>query len=128
MISSLEYLRLARRFVSNLERQQEERRRLKAERKRQELERLRRAEDERRNELDTMAALWLKSRNLRSFLEECESTLSASAEAPSDGSQARWLRWALAYADFLDPFKSGRLLRMIQMREGSTEGEVAEET
>jgi len=112
----------------DLEREREEQRRLEAECQRQEMERQRRLEEERLQELETMTALWVKSRDLRAFIEECESTLSASAEASSDGSQARWLRWALAYTDYLDPFKSGRLLRMIQMREGSTKGEVAEET
>lgn len=74
-----------------------------------EQERQRRLEAERHPELETIAALWVKSRNLRLFLEECENSLSASAVAPSDDSQARWLRWALAYADSVDPLKSGEL-------------------
>jgi len=100
--------------LRNLERQEEERRQLEAERQRQELERRRRAEEERRNELDTMAALWVKSRNLRLFLDECQSSLSASAEVPSDDSRTRWLRWASAYADSVDPLKSGKLFKIIQ--------------
>ncbi len=68
-----------------------------------------------------MAAMWMKSRNLRSFLKECERSLSASGELPADGSQTRWFRWALAYADSIDPLKSGRLYKSIQTYEGSIE-------
>jgi hypothetical protein len=107
----------------NLERQQEERRKLKAERQRQELERKRRVEEERRNELDTMMALWVKSQNLRAFLEECERSLSPAAEAPSADSQARWFRWASAYADSIDPFRSGRLLKIIRPYEKAPKSE-----
>lgn len=66
------------------------------------------------------AALWLKSRNLRSFVEECGRSLSLSGELPSDGAQARWLRWASAHADAVDPLKSGRLNKIIQTLEAST--------
>jgi hypothetical protein len=73
-----------------------------------------------------MAALWVKSRNLRSFVEECESSLSASAaESPAVESQARWLGWASAYADSIDPLKSGRLHMIIQMFEESMKSEFA---
>jgi hypothetical protein len=96
---------------------------LEAERQREEMKRHRRLEEERHQELETMAALWVRSRNLRSFLEECESSLSAASEASSDDSQARWLRWAVAYADLVDPFKSGRLDKIIQKHEGSISSE-----
>lgn len=102
--------------LRNLERQQEERRQLEARRQRQELKRKRRVEEERRKELDTMAALWVKSRNLRLFLEECQSSLSAPDEVPSDDSRTRW---ASAYADSIDPLMSGRLFRMIQTSQAS---------
>jgi len=87
-------------------------------RQRQELERQRQLEEQRRNELDTMAALWVRSRNLRSFLEECESSLSASADAPSADSQARWFRWALTYADSIDPLKGQQLHTIMRRDEG----------
>lgn len=84
--------------LRNIQRQQEESRKLEAERQRLELEQKRRVEEERR--------------------AECESTLSASAEAPSDGSQARWLRWALAYADSIDPLKGQRLHTITRRDDG----------
>jgi predicted nucleic acid-binding protein len=98
----------------DLEREREEERRLEAECQRQEIERQRRLEEERHEELEKMAALWVKSRNLKLFLDECQSSLSASAGSPADDSKARWLRWASAYADSLDPFNSGRLSKMVQ--------------
>jgi len=65
-----------------------------------------------------MAELWVKSRNLRSFLEECESSRSASAETPSADSQARWCRWASAYADSIDPLKGQQLHTIMRRDDG----------
>jgi hypothetical protein len=104
--------------LREIELREAERRRLEAERQRQEIERQRKLEQERRNELEAMMALWVKSRNLRSFLEECERSLSASAEAPSDDSQASWFRWARAYADSIDPLESKRFHTIIRRDEG----------
>jgi hypothetical protein len=87
---------------------------LEAERRRQEIELQRRIEEERRNELDSLAAAWAKSQKLRSFLLECESSLSAPGTHSSDGAHSRWLRWAVTYADSLDPFDNGRLSKMVQ--------------
>jgi hypothetical protein len=105
--------------LREIERREAEQHRLEAARQRQEIERQRKLEQERSNELETMMALWVRSRNLRSFLEECERSLSASAEAPSDDSQASWFRWARAYADSIDPLK-GQLFQTVKRKgEGS---------
>lgn len=40
------------------------------------------------------------------------------AKAPSDDSQARWLRWAFSYADSIDPLKGQRLHTIIRRDDG----------
>lgn len=98
----------------DLERAREELRRLEEARQHQEMQRQRRLEEERREELDTMAALWVKSRNLRAFIEECEHSMSSSGAPISESAEARWLRWARAYADSIDPLVGWRIRRVIQ--------------
>ena len=106
--------------AQSLEFEQERQRRLEAQRQREEIERQRQLDAERRKELEAMAASWTTSRNLRLFLEECERSLSVSGNFSADSAQTRWLRWALAHADPVDPFKSGRLDAVIQTHEEST--------
>jgi hypothetical protein len=100
--------------ATNRKWEEDRQRALEAERRRQEIELQRRIEEERRNELDSMAAAWVKSQKLRSFLLECESSLSAPGTHSSDDAHSRWLRWAVAYADSLDPFDNERLSKMVQ--------------
>jgi hypothetical protein len=92
-----------------LEREREAIRQLEEERRREEMRRLQQIEDEHREELDTMADLWIKSVNLNQFLLECEKTLSTEAAILPEGIEARWLTWARACADELNPFTSGHL-------------------
>jgi hypothetical protein len=96
----------------DLEREREELLRLEQERQYEEMERLQQIEDQHREELDTMADLWIKSVNLRQFLLECEKTLTTEAPILPEGNEARWLAWARAYADEINPLTSGRLQRM----------------
>jgi hypothetical protein len=102
----------------DLEHEREERRRWEAERQRQEMERQRRLEEERHQELETMAALWVRSSNLRQFLLECEKALSIDGKLPPDGGEARWLRWAIAYANSIDPLKGQQLYKVIRREDG----------
>lgn len=97
--------------------EEDRQRAFEAEIRRQELEQQRRAEQERREELDSMAASWVKSRNLRSFLEACKSALSSSSDSGTER-RAKWLDWASAYADSIDPLKEDRLHTVIQRNEG----------
>lgn len=104
--------------ATNRKWEEDRQRALEAEHRRQELEHQRRVEEERRNELDNMAALWMKSRNLKSFLEECKSALSASAEGSANKGQVKWLEWASAYADLIDPLKNDRIAAAIRRNVG----------
>jgi hypothetical protein len=118
MITAAEIIR-----VKNLQHEQERQRRLEAERQREEIARQRRLEEERHQELETMAALWVRSRNLRLFLEECESSLANAGQLSSDCAEADWLSWACKYANSVDPLKSGRLYNVIQTHEGLIKSE-----
>jgi hypothetical protein len=109
--------------AQSLQYEQERQRRLEAQRQREEIERQRQLEAERRKELEAMAASWRTSLDLRLFLEECERSLSVSGNLPADGVQPRWLRWAMAHADRLDPLKSGQLYQVIQTHEESIKDE-----
>jgi hypothetical protein len=107
MFAAAEKLRLR-----EIEQREEEQRRVEAEHQREEMERQLKMQEERRNQLDAMVATWLKSTNLRQFLQECERSLSLNAKSP-DPAGAYWLSWAQAYADALDPIKNGSLQEMM---------------
>jgi hypothetical protein len=96
----------------DLERERQELLRLEQERQYEEMERTQQIEDQHREELDTMADLWIKSVNLRQFLLECEKTLTTEAPILPEGNEARWLAWARAYVDEINPLTSGRLQQM----------------
>ena len=96
----------------DLERERKELLRLEQERQYEEMERLQQIEDQHREELDTMSDLWIKSVNLRQFLLECEKTLTTEAPILPEGNEARWLAWARAYANEINPLTSGRLQQM----------------
>ena len=107
MFAAAERIRL-----KEIERQEEQERWAEAERRRADLERERKVQEERRNQIDAMVASWIKSTNLRYFLQECEKTLSLESKNP-DPAGAQWLSWARAYADALDPMKNGSLREMM---------------
>jgi hypothetical protein len=109
LISSADTIR-----VRNIERELEMKRRHEAELRRQELELSRQIEQERREELETQYQLWQRSRDLRRFLQECESLLIKDEPVATDNGAARWLRWARAYADAVDPLKNGEVDQVIR--------------
>jgi hypothetical protein len=74
MINAAEMIR-----VKSLQYEQEEQRRLEAERQREQMEWQRRLEEERHRNSRRIAALWVRSQNMRSFLQECERSLSANS-------------------------------------------------
>lgn len=107
MFAAAEKLRLR-----EIEEEEEKGPRLEAEHRRAEMEHQRKMLEERCNQLDTMVASWVKSTNLRQFLQECERSLSLNAKSP-DPAGAHWLSWARAYADAVDPIKNGSLQEMM---------------
>lgn len=94
--------------LREIERRKEEVRRADAARKRAELEHQLRIQEERGKQLDVFVDSWIRSKNLRQFLKECEDALRLQNESrtPSD---EYWLRWGRAYADHIDPTKNGSL-------------------
>lgn len=59
--------------------------------------------------LERQIESWSKSRTIREFLRACESSIiERSGEIAPDSTEGRWLRWAHAYADQLDPLKNGQ--------------------
>lgn len=78
--------------------------------RRQEEERRRQEEEARRKALEFQCELWVKSRNLRSFLQACESLIAEHLGGiDPDSTEAMWLRWAYSHADRLDPLRNGYL-------------------
>jgi hypothetical protein len=59
--------------------------------------------------------LWVKSRNLRTFVQACEELMTkCSGSIDPSSSEARWLEWAYRQADRLDPLKSDYLEKAIE--------------
>ncbi|HAF24022.1 MAG TPA: hypothetical protein DCK93_14140 [Blastocatellia bacterium] len=72
-------------------------------------------------ELETQCNLWIRSRRLKRFLRQCEISLSKASPLGSDCDGARWLDWARALADSLDPLQHGGVEQAIRnYRENST--------
>lgn len=91
-------------------RDEEERLRQEELLRRQEGERRSQEEEARRKALEVQSELWVKSRNLRAFLQACESLIAErSGEIDPDSAEALWLRWAYSHADRLDPLKNDYL-------------------
>lgn len=83
---------------------------LEAQHRREEEERLRKEEECRRRALEMMAESWIKSQNLRAFLQAYENQIESSqGQIPPDSPDGRWLVWARLHADRLDPFKDGSI-------------------
>jgi hypothetical protein len=77
---------------------------------RQQEEARRQEEEARRKELEVQSQNWVKSRNLRAFLQACEGVLAKrSGTLPPNSAEAEWLRWAYSHADRLDPLRNGYL-------------------
>jgi hypothetical protein len=72
----------------------------------------RRVDRENRKRLEQMANAWREARLLRRFIRNCETEMRASiSEQSSSGNawQQRWLTWARAHADRIDPMTTGYL-------------------
>ena len=81
----------------------------KIERQRQaELRRLREIELQRRVDLEMQAEKWIKSRQLREYIQavETEASIKSISEVPNER-YTFWLCWAKNHADRLDPLSYG---------------------
>lgn len=87
---------------------------LEEQQQRAELARLQRIENERREKLNKMLSLWTHSMKLSQFLDECERILSTETAIPPEIDKARWLSWARAYANEINPLTNGSLQAMAQ--------------
>jgi len=93
--------------------------------RRQEEARRRQEEEAGRKELEVQAQNWMKSRNLRTFLQACEGAMAERlGSLPLDGAEAEWLRWAYSHADRLDPLKNGYIESIApKMSKAGSEGD-----
>jgi hypothetical protein len=83
-------------------RHQEEARRAK--------ERKRRLEESWRSQLEESSEAWLRARRLRRFIRACGAVLQKAEGSLAAGDwQERWVAWAMAHADRLDPMTNGYL-------------------
>ena len=96
------------RRTRRIEREKQERE-WELERQRQaELARLRQIELERREDLEKQAENWVKSRQLREYIQAVEIAASKQGiSSPSHEGYAFWMRWAKAHADRLDSLTNG---------------------
>lgn len=94
--------------VRRPEQEREERERREALERQAKLEQLRREEEARRLELERRVERWIRSRNLRAYLDAVEQTVMQQGSAITPDNQlTQWLTWAREYADALDPLKRG---------------------
>jgi len=107
LFAAAEQLRLR-----EIERKEEEARRAEAARKRAELEHQLRIQEERSKQLDFFVDSWIRSKNLRQFLKECEDALRLQNEDRIPSNEY-WLRWSRAYADHIDPIQNGSLQKIM---------------
>lgn len=71
-----------------------------------ELERQRREEEARRQVLERQTELWLKTQNLRAYIDAVERAATNRGTSAGPGTELqRWLGWARKHADRLDPLK-----------------------
>src|SRR5581483_2064158 len=97
----------------DLEWERKRQRELEEQQRRAELARLQQIERARREQLNRLVDSWKRSLNLRQFLAECKKALTDGEGLQPQSSQARWLEWATAYADNLNPLTNGRLNTVI---------------
>lgn len=107
LFAAAEQLRLR-----EIERKEEEARRAEAARKRAELEHQLRIQEERGKQLDFFVDSWIRSKNLRQFLKECEDALRLQNEDRIPSNEY-WLGWSRAYADHIDPIQNGSLQKIM---------------
>jgi hypothetical protein len=95
-----------RRKRERIEEERRRRQRIEDEKRRVEEERRRWEESQRIQRLERGMEAWEKANRIRAYVDavrrEAETTASDSS---SDGDLAGWVRWALGYADRLDPLK-----------------------
>lgn len=84
-----------------------EKKRLERQRRLEEIERERAAEDKRRANLVSQAEMWERATLLRAFIDACENEFKSLANETSGFS--KWLEWARAHAERIDPLKNGFL-------------------
>ena len=76
--------------------------------RRAELERQQEIELQRRNDLEKQSENWVKSRQLREYIQEVETAASTKGFSTTTNERyAFWLRWANNHADRLDPLING---------------------
>jgi hypothetical protein len=88
-----------------------ERHRQEEQRRRWEIERRQREEQQRFEVLEKQAALWVRSQNLRAFLEACEQKLMLTSAGGTR--EVTWLKWALRWIDQLDPLENGQVEALV---------------
>jgi hypothetical protein len=96
------------RRTRRIERKKQEEEWEKQRQRRAELARLRQIELERRDDLEKQATNWVKSQQLREYIQAVE--MAAATKGISGLSHegfAFWMRWANAHADRLDPLTHG---------------------
>jgi hypothetical protein len=63
-------------------------------------------EKERREELQRQAQTWSRAHELRTYLTALRSAAQTQLQEEPDGRLARWVRWAAAYVDEIDPMQA----------------------
>jgi len=89
------------------------------------LERQRQIELERRKDIERQAEMWLKSKQLREYIEAVEEKAGRKVLLENEQQLEKWLTWAKDHADRIDPLK-GPLpcaeKSPSEVREGRVEG------
>lgn len=86
-------------------------------RREEELRRIR-EEGSRREQLEQQAENWRKSKDIYDYLKACEEYfITQGREVDSESAEAKWLAWAKAHADRLNPLKNSRTEEMIKREE-----------
>jgi hypothetical protein len=88
----------------------EEKRRREEQEQQEALRRAQVQEEKHRAKLLEQSARWHQAKLLRMFLDACESEFKpANPPLLANSSEAKWLAWARAHADRIDPLKNGFL-------------------
>lgn len=100
--------------VERLRAAEQERLQVEARLMREERARLHLEEEARRSALEKAAKSWVKSQNLRAFVDACQARMEAASK-PGDRARVeeQWLNWARQHADRLDPFENGAVETML---------------
>ena len=77
--------------------------------RRAELERLRKIEEQRLRDLEHQAEMWTKSKQLREYIKEVETSFPLNELSEESKIKfMEWTKWAKAHAERLDPLSKGR--------------------